>query len=98
MAKRENISVSFTPEQAEFLAACVKSGRYQSASEVVREAVRLLEDQQAHRQAEIASARREIALGADQLDQGRTLDAETFFAEWDAELDELEAAAPRPRA
>ena len=41
MTKRENISVSFTPQQAEFLAACVASGRYQSTSEVVREAVRL---------------------------------------------------------
>ena len=38
-------------------------------------------------QAEIERARREIALGAEQLDQGRTLDAETFFAEWDAELE-----------
>lgn len=98
MAKRENISVSFTPEQAEFLAACVKTGRYQSTSEVVREAVRLFEDQESHRQAEIARARQEIKLGAEQLDQGRTLDAETFFSEWDAELDELEAASPQPRA
>ena len=51
-AKRENISVSFTPQQAEFLAACVASGRYQSTSEVVREAVRPLEDQQERRQVE----------------------------------------------
>ena len=33
MANRENISVSFTPHQAEFLADCVASGRYQSMSE-----------------------------------------------------------------
>jgi putative addiction module CopG family antidote len=44
MANRRNISISFTPEQAEFLAACVASGRYQSTSAVVREGVRLLED------------------------------------------------------
>ena len=50
MAKRQNISVSFTPEQAKFLADCVASGRYQSTSECVREAVRLLEDRQAARQ------------------------------------------------
>ena len=40
MAKRENISVSFTPEQSSFLSACVGSGRYQSTSEAVREGVR----------------------------------------------------------
>ena len=91
MTKRESISVSFTPEQAEFLAACVRSGRYQSTSEVVRAAVRLFEDQEAHRRAEIERARSEIKLGAEHLDQGRTLDAEAFFAEWDAELDDLEA-------
>ena len=57
MAKRENVSVSFTPQQVEFLSACVASGRYQSTSEVVREAVRLLEDQQARRQAELERVR-----------------------------------------
>ncbi len=93
MAKRENISVSFTREQAEFLASCVESGRYQSTSEAVREGVRLLEDQQAHRKAEIERARAMVHEGADQLDQGHAVNGDTFFKEWDAELDELEAAS-----
>lgn len=95
MAKRENVSVSFTPQQAAFLAACVQSGRYQSASEVVREAIRLLEDQQAHREAEIERARALIQEGADQLAQGEVVDAKSFFREWDDELNELEAAQRR---
>lgn len=95
MAKRENISVSFTSQQAEFLAACVASGRYQSTSEVVREAVRLLEDQQERRQAELARLRTLIREGADQLDRGEVVDGETFFREWDEELDALEAAQRR---
>ena len=90
MAKRQNISVSFTPEQAKFLADCVASGRYQSTSECVREAVRLLEDRQAARRAEIERARAMIREGVDQLDSDRTVDGATFFAEWDAELAELE--------
>ena len=95
MAKRENISVSFTPQQAEFMAACVASGRYQSMSEVVREGLRLLEDQQQRRQAELERARALIQEGADQLDRGQVVDGETFFKEWDEELDALEAAQRR---
>jgi putative addiction module CopG family antidote len=52
VANRKNISTSFTPKQAPFLAGCVSSGRYPSTSEVVREAVRLLEHQLARREAE----------------------------------------------
>lgn len=95
MANRENISVSFTPQQARFLASCVASGRYQSTSEVVREAIRLLEHHQAHREAEVERARALIQAGADQLDRGEFDDGETFFREWDEELDALEAAQRR---
>ena len=95
MAHRENISVSFTPQQAEFLAACVASGRYQSASEVVREGLRLLEDRQRRRQAELERARALIKEGADQLDRGEVVDGATFFREWDEELKALEAAQRR---
>ena len=95
MAKRENISVSFTPQQAEFLAACVASGHYQSTSEVVREAVRLLEDQQERRQAELTRLRAPIQEGADQLDRDEVVDGKTFFHEWDEELDALEEAERR---
>jgi antitoxin ParD1/3/4 len=95
VAKRESISVSFTPQQAEFLASCVASGRYQSTSEVVREAIRLLEDQHARRQAEVERARALIQEGADQLSRGEVVDGEAFFGEWDEELDALEAAQRR---
>ncbi len=91
MANRESVSVSFTPQQAEFLAACVASGRYQSTSEVVREALRLLQDRQRRREAELGRARALIQEGADQLDRGEVVEGETFFSEWDAELDALEA-------
>ena len=95
MANRENISVSFTPQQAKFLAACVASGRYQSTSEVVRDAIRLLEDHQERRQAEVERARALIQEGADQLDRGEVVEGETFFREWDEELDAHEAAQRR---
>ncbi|MBL4771007.1 MAG: type II toxin-antitoxin system ParD family antitoxin [Planctomycetes bacterium] len=95
MAKRENISVSFTPQQAEFVAECVASGRYQSMSEVVRDGLRLLEHHQEERKAQIERARALVQEGADQLDRGEVVDSQTFFNEWDAELDALEARQRR---
>ena len=92
MARRESISVSFTPQQAEFLATCVASGRYQSMSEVVREGLRLLAERQELHRAEVERARALIQEGADQLDRGHVVDGETFFREWDEELAALESA------
>lgn len=48
------MNVSLTPEQEKFVSAKVESGRYNSASEVVREALRLLEDRDRARTAHLA--------------------------------------------
>ena len=97
MAERESISISFTSQQARFLTSLVERGRYQSVSEAVHAAVRPFQQRQAMLDAEVDRARSDIKAGADQLDQGRIVDADTFFAEWDAELEELEKTA-RPRS
>lgn len=43
MATRKTLTVSITPEQDAFVRDRLKSGRFSSASEVVRAALRLLE-------------------------------------------------------
>jgi antitoxin ParD1/3/4 len=48
-------NVSLTPELERFAEACVRSGRYNSVSEVTRAALRLLQDVEARRAALLAS-------------------------------------------
>lgn len=72
--------------------------RHRSVSEAVHAAVRPFQQRQAILDAEIERARSDIEAGADQLDQGRSVDGGAFFAEWDAELEELEKTARPPTA
>ena len=51
MPIRTSLNVSLTPELEQFVQQRVASGRYQTASEVVREGLRLLEQQERDREA-----------------------------------------------
>lgn len=67
------MNVSITPELEKFVQMEVASGMYNSASEVVREALRLLQTRRVDR---IAQLNREIQLGLDQAARGETIPAE----------------------
>ncbi len=43
--QRTTLKVSFTPELSDFIALLVQSGKYKPVSEVVREGLRLLQQQ-----------------------------------------------------
>lgn len=77
MANRENLSVSFTPHHVKFLADCVASGRWQTKSEVIREAVRLLEEREQRAAEQLAFLRAEIAAGEKDFAEGRSTTLET---------------------
>lgn len=54
----ERITVAITPEMAHMVKDVVQSGEYASASEVVRDALRLWKEQQKAREREVSELRR----------------------------------------
>jgi antitoxin ParD1/3/4 len=74
------MNVSLTPELETYVSKKVASGRYNSASEVVREALRLLEEHDAARAARLAAFNRELGRRLDSLDQGETISPEVARA------------------
>lgn len=59
------MNVSLTPELDRFVREAVVGGRYQSSSEVVRDALRLLQDRQRHDALELDILRAEMQRGID---------------------------------
>ena len=84
------MNVSLTAELEAFVAARVQSGRYHSASEVIREALRLLEEREQLRALRIRALRMKIDEGLGQLDRGEGIAGERVFSELEAELGILE--------
>ena len=64
------MNVSLTPELENFVSAKVQSGRYNSASEVVREALRLLEEYDSARSAQLTQFNGELGRRLAALDRG----------------------------
>jgi len=71
------MNVSLTPELEKFIDDTVATGRYSSASEVVRASLRKLEEEE--RWKEYAKAK--IAKGLADIAAGRTISREDFLAE-----------------
>ena len=78
--------VSLTPELEQMVHGKVQTGRYNSASEVVREALRLMEDRDRLKE----EVRKKIVAGVESLQQGKGKDGDEVFARIEAELDALE--------
>jgi antitoxin ParD1/3/4 len=68
------MNVSLTPELESLVNEKVAGGLYNSASEVVREALRLLFEHEEVRRLRIEELRREIKVGADQIKRGKYKD------------------------
>ena len=84
MAIRTSMNISMTPELVEFIQGRVSSGRYHTASEVVREGLRLLEEQERNREAAFDALKSKLqrrAARAEKADPSEFIDGEKVFGE-----------------
>jgi antitoxin ParD1/3/4 len=81
MPIRTSLNVSLTPELERFIQSRVVSGRYQTASEVVREGLRLLEEREQAREVAIEELRAKIRRGTKEADRGELIAGEAVFEE-----------------
>jgi antitoxin ParD1/3/4 len=65
----------------QFVADLLKTGHYQTQSEILREGLRLLKEREELKQLRIAELRKEIAIGNAEADRGEFVDGEKVFAE-----------------
>jgi antitoxin ParD1/3/4 len=75
------MNVSLTPELEQIVDQKVKSGMYNSASEVVREGLRLLQQRDDMHKEKLNALRAEIQKGIDDLEAGRYRDGAEAMAE-----------------
>jgi len=88
------MNVSLTPELERLVHLKVQTGRYTSASEVVREALRLMEERDQMQALHKDDIRQKIAAGMASLRAGHSVDGDDILGGMDAELAELERREP----
>ncbi|MBX9668348.1 MAG: type II toxin-antitoxin system ParD family antitoxin [Candidatus Obscuribacterales bacterium] len=75
------MNVSLSPELEQLIDQKVKSGMYNSASEVIRAGLRLLQEQDELRQIRLRELKHEVQKGLDQIDRGEIVDGDEVFQE-----------------
>ena len=75
------MNVSLTPELEKYIQKQVSSQRYQTASEVVRQAIRLMQQDEAYERAKLVALRQDIRAGLDALEQGRYIEGKDLSVE-----------------
>lgn len=73
------MNVSLTPELEQFIDSKVKSGFYGSASEVIREGLRLLDEQDAIKKKRIEMLNLEIDKGLSSLKSGNVVSGDEAY-------------------
>src|SRR5689334_7762620 len=94
MARESTLNVSLTTTLRNYVDARVRSGRYGSASEVVRDGLRALQQRERLAASFWGGVREKVAVARRQVAEGKTVDGESAM---DEILAELEETGVRPR-
>ncbi len=86
------MNVSLTPELEQIINTKVQSGLYNSASEVVRDGIRLLQQRDEMRQIKLEALRRDIEEGVKASEEGRVRDGREVMEELKNRLLERKAS------
>ncbi len=89
------MNVHLTPELERLVQNKVQSGRYNSASEVVREALRLMEQKDELRSIQLQELRGRVDKGLVQAERGEGADDETFMQ---ALIEDLDTSGAKRKA
>ncbi len=87
------MNVQLSQELEQLVQSKVQSGRYSSASEVIREALRLMDERDQVMALRREEIRERIAHGLASLERGKGVEGESVFARIEAELAALERDA-----
>ena len=89
------MNVNLTPELEKLICEKVASGLYNNQSDVVRESLRLLTQQDRRREAHLERLRTALHVGLDQADREELIDGSEVVAEMREFLRERAAAAKK---
>ena len=87
------MNVSLTPELEAMINSKVQSGMYNTASEVVREGLRLIQERDEIREKKLAALRADIQLGIDDIEAGRIVDGPKTMAAFRKRLERMKKNA-----
>jgi len=92
------MNISLTPELEQLVKDKVSSGKYHSVSEVMGEALRLLEERDRIREQRLAELKAKIQVGIEELERGEGIDGEEVFAEIEEDIRRAEAKMQQAEA
>ena len=88
MSRHTSLNVSLTPTLQKYIKAKVRGGRYESASEVVRDSLRALQERERAAAGYWAGVRDQVRVARDQVAAGQVQDGEAAMDEILAEIDQ----------
>jgi len=75
-----DMNVNLGPEFDQFVADLLKTGAYETESEILREGLRLLKQKEVTKRLCLADLRKEISIGSTEADRGLFVDGRETFA------------------